>query len=1117
MVLRRAAPPPATLLRDQHCVWDCLAGTLGLPASLLHACWVATLPVGSRWAWLDGRVPHADLPRVLAHFGVGATVRHGTSHALRCPRAPGAPNDAVTFDPRQPPLFVLPPQPCGIADTYYLAFLPGGVRYHLTATASATHNTPMVSMARPGSVIGYVSRQLSALELGSICNVPVRTFMRSWLRFDGQIPSAAAVSENLASTGLPAAVNMPMVPVSRQTVRYTLDAGDVDLACHLAQDLKNHPEALDLREYKVADITRGWHALAKSKRREILAGHAPRPVNLHLFHGAPGTGKTFAMMQYLQAAHAAAPFDVSNLRLHCWLNALRGPLEAATTAFFPFLQSFNFQTGAMPLVQPLPGTLVLDDATQLWPGFIPLLLATNPGLTDIVITFDASQSRTAFPHADALTRADASTAEWLSAMSDRYATESHRLSADNSALFGLPAPALTPGAAPLDGKLYLTSNVVPDLPLLVVSPRFATSQAEGGQRCMTFRECQGFTIDGDVSIDLGGLSATATDNAWWTALTRARGNICLFMGPLSQGPGLNEPHFGRSNIASAILAVAAQQSAGMLDARRDPLQLVARAVQAHLSRCLSPAAAATLGLAAPAPTVGWRSDPEVRSEWLAAPRDGFLGDFWTARSQAALRQGHRSAASPAFSRHAPSPVAPPHPDVAYALRHYAVLPNDAVLTVEPSGYVAPSPPLLTCAPDPALNFDTFVDSERRERVVLANTLSTAQHVHDGPNAILHHSRRDKLTASWSESKRIRVGVDHGDLSPRERARVRQLQAGFKKFFDVAAWNRVGWNHADFERAGREAYAPWVSKRTRAGIDRSIAKNPIDSPLNFAHLFLKGQYVKKEPSRFAPAKAGQTVSEFNLVRQFRDAPFAIYMERLALRFAFPTTYLHCRASPSQMDDWYTSHWRPGPMTANDYTAWDSGCDRVFLEFDVWLMGLSGIPVEYIAKYRAERLTTHSYLGPHMVRQESGDRWTWLLNTLRDAAITGASLRCPRATPAAFSGDDSVVLGHWLPAHGFLAREWPMSPKLEFGTHLVFCGYTFGSTHISLSPDVVLHRAQYGLALGRNDPDYWRSIADGIAEAGVSSPDHSPTLSTARGLLVSASIRYGFPSLKPLVFR
>ncbi|KAE8263888.1 hypothetical protein A4X09_0g7111 [Tilletia walkeri] len=1108
-------PDPPNQLDPQHsCVWDCIASTFGLRSDVVHAMFLASMAPAQRGPWFNGLVPYSELSRVFTFFGLGVTLHSASRAGADCPRIPGNTRLPV-YDRKQRPLMSTKRDPFGLDCVYFLAPADDDT-YHLTTAADneagTGDNIPTI-----GAMIGFVSRQVTALELGTIVNAPVKVFLQSWARMNGTLVSAPALTSQLPAGRLPDIVQLPRLPVREEVINYSLSAADLESAYKLAQDIKNNPEQLDVRDHPMTSIARGLYEQVKYYRKATRNGEPAPAVKLHLFHGAPGSGKSFAVLNSLAARHAVTPFTSANLRFHCWLNCLRGPLEAAANAVLPGLMSHNFQTGCMPFVQPLPGTLVLDDATQLWPGFIQMLIATNPQLTDIYLTFDVTQGRSAFPVADALSRSSLSTSEWLAPLSSYYATESWRLSTENSRLFGLPAPLQTAGHRVTRGIVALVSNVINDLPLLVVSPRFATSQNDGGQRCMTFRECQGFTIDGDVTIDLGGLSATATDHAWWTALTRARGNIMFYLGPLSQGKGLNESLFGRSNIASAIMAVMAHSGRGVISPADDPAQLIARAVQAHLSRCLSPAACTTLGLAPRAATIGSRVGSSDRAEWLSTPRPDYLGDFYTARTHRALQKGHKSSPGTAFSRYTALAAPVETREAPHLLRHYVALHNDHVLHSDPSTYVMPPPPEITAQPDPALQFDTLVDADTRE-VVAPNHNATTQHVHDGPNAILHHTRSDRLTDAISRKKRIKIGVDRSDLTAHERTLAKRLRNGFKKFFDVEAWSRERFDLVRFEMQSRNSFQSWVSKRTKKQIERSIGKNPIDSYPNFAHLFLKSQYVKKEASRFAPAKAGQTVSEFNLVRQFRDAPFAHYVEELALKHARPSTYLHCRASPTEMSSWYKEHWKPGErMTANDYTAWDSGCDRVFLDFDVWIMGLCGIPNEYINRYQLDRATTTSYAGPHMIRQESGDRWTWLLNTLRNAAITGISLRCPPSSPAAFSGDDSVVLGDWRAPKEFNPRDWTMQPKPEFGTSLEFCGYAFGGHDISLSPAVVLHRSQYGLALGRNDEDYWRSIADAICEAGVTAPDYSPVLATARLNLLTAATKYGFPSRGPLVFK
>jgi len=63
-----------------------------------------------------------------------------------------------------------------------------------------------------------------------------------------------------------------------------------------------------------------------------------------------------------------------------------------------------------------------------------------------------------------------------------------------------------------------------------------------------------------------------------------------------------------------------------------------------------------------------------------------------------------------------------------------------------------------------------------------------------------------------------------------------------------------------------------------------------------------------------------------------------------------------------------------------------------------------------------------------------------------------------------------------------------PKRLIEYESVFCGYHIGGEDIYIDPIVVMHRAQNGLALGRNDPEYWNSISDALRELGPRVSDH-----------------------------
>jgi hypothetical protein len=562
-------------------------------------------------------------------------------------------------------------------------------------------------------------------------------------------------------------------------------------------------------------------------------------------------------------------------------------------------------------------------------------------------------------------------------------------------------------------------------------------------------------------------------------------------------PTAVEAVFSRSQILASLLTLSSVRQEPVLTAALDVDGVIKSAVYDHLAACLSPAAAAALGLGPPNPVVGASRgvDAMYRSAWLET--HALSPDTYTARTHRA-RFLPRSNPSPAFSAHRSTQVNAVT-DVAFEVRHHTSLAGDSVLTVPSTDYRLPPKPVMEIQPDASLDINEPTDDALREVVVVENTNSTAQHIVDGPPDALHHTRADKLTTRLGEQKRIRVGQHPGSWTSSDERRLRQLKKGFAKFFDMDKWNRIGFDPARFDDATRHRLASWASKRTGNAVRQSIAKQNLDAPYNFASLFPKGQYIKKKAKWRSHAFPSQIVSDFNLGKIFRDSTYATYLEGLMVACAFDSTYLHYRASPDEMSTWYKRHWRPGIMTANDYTAWDAGVDHVFLEFDLWLMKLCGFPQEYLDKIKFDRLNTRSYLGPHMPRQESGDRWTWILNTARNAALTGASLDCPKRTPLAVSGDDSVTLGAWRVTTGFRASDWLMQPKREEATFTEFCGMRFGGPDVSLDPAILRWRAAFGLQLGRSDPDYWRSISDAIREAAARLDRPSPMISNAATLL------------------
>lgn len=1090
-MVRRLAIPPNALDPNTMCVWVTLSAFLGVDARILWAIYVSSLPVGDRAPYATGTVPYTALTSILQYFPLPYTVYPAHSADPGCPRGPGMAPGPAGFNPNLPPLFKGVGLPGWPELTAYLQHNDDGT-YHIThlgvADAAAVYNPPP-----PGGVIGWPSKLVPPIEIAEVVNVPAQAFATVYRRLLGTarnfltpFPSAPRLNNMV----------IPAVPVVEQVVTYVPTAADSAYACALASDIKTRPQVLNLHEFNSYDTARTIDTMAKEMHLFVTTGHGfpYRPVNLHLLHGAYGTGKTHALERLLRQAHQLTPFNSANLSFHTWDHDLREPLKNGMMQALPNigLRSSNFMTGCMPLAQPRSGTIVLDDAGKCWNSFIPLMLAMNPGITDVYVTFDVCQAQGVFPEAPSISRKHPSTAKWLGNMSDHYATNVVRTAPDVTRLLGFPVlqPA---GHIQQRGQVIVVSQCPAGVPLLAVSPRFTQTQNMGGQVADTFTECQGHTIYGDVCIDLGGLTATATDAAAWTALTRATGNIYLKMGASMSKSTLIESSWSGSQILTALLTLASVRGTPYLTPAEDVDGIVRSATMSHLSRCLSPGAAASLGLPAPAPVVGVRPyvSAPVRQSWLDSLD---RSDIYTARTHKARFSSSRSSPSSAFSRHSAITSDWRVSPVAHTVRHLTSVHNGSVLNSTSTGYTLPEDPCLVATADPVNDIEEPTDDALREIVV--GPTSTFQHIPDGAPAALHHTRADKLTDELGKLKRIRVGEHKAPWSPNDERRLRSLKKGFKKFFDIGSWNNEPFNPALMDKCNDLKLASWASKRTKKALSYSVDKQNLDSPYNFVKLFPKGQYIKKKAKWRSHAFPSQTVSDFHLGRIFRDSPYAVYLETQILRWAYPTTYLHCRASPDDVSNWYKTHWSPGIMTGNDYTAWDSGVDHVFLEFDIWLMSVCHFPAEFIDQFRQDRLTTYSHLGPHMPRQESGDRWTWILNTARNAALTGASLDCPPKTPICVSGDDSVTLGAWRRTTGFNPADWIMQPKREEGTVMEFCGLIFGGTDVTFDSAVVHWRAQFGLQQGRNDPDYWRSIRDAIRESAHKLGSDSPKLSSAR---------------------
>jgi hypothetical protein len=1033
------------------CVWDCIGTVLGLDPVLVWANFMAISPHAQYV--VNGSVQHDILPSVFAHFQIHATVYPSSLNG-----------QLAETHATQPPHLYGVPTPGWPVVTWSLVDNPNdpGV-YHLITAPPVISGNAQPAAPQPGSLVGKLTRFVSLGEMRFALNVPIMAYMRIYNSLTGWGPNPAAGAAFANSQvpepaqpppGLPPPVVLPVIPLVAEHLNYRISAQDLSDGRALVSDLTKYPQHMHLADVHAGPLAHSMDALLKHAQ--------PRDCDLTLWHGMPGTGKTTAFVneinQLLQ--QGINHYDIAVL---CFSDLLRDELMESFVNQTGLLSPHSFPVGYRIFAHGARYVFV-DDAGMFPPGFLQALMCTNVHVDRWFYTFDCAQSTTVFPEPATRSRLHTPTRKWLSAMSNHYATQVRRMSRDNCDLFGVPALTET------RGDVVTVSQPPTDLPLLVASPRFAETKSAGGTETYSFSTVQGMTFAGDVAIDLGGLSNTTTDASMWTTLTRCRGRIWLVL-PRSfpATTTLQECSFGTSVIVSAVLAVAAQRQSAVVNAPLDIHQIVARAVQSHLARSLSPQACAQLGLQAPSPVVAGFTAPN--SELLRGiARWGDSSDhaYTTPRT-------HASKQAPVQRRRKGFDFKGTRFDKAQELtKMYLPMTIDSKVSALPSNYVPLPREPQEISFDPLVLEDVHPRSPDEEQV--GPTIEPTN-VRDefGPREAQHHRGSDNALYEWTIPQRTPARRDSTRMHVQDHKRLRQLKAGFQKSLPLP---QQEFNELLFEDCIVSALHTWFSGKTITDIKAAIASWDVDETTLFYKIFLKGQWIKKLEARGANVKKGQIITRVPLYSVFMDAVHAVYLERVLRNLAPSSTLLFSGMDPSQLQSWYSSNWTPGAgITGNDYTGWDTGVDLVFLEFDKWLLSRVGLPAEYIERYFFQRTNARTHVGPFPIMQASGDRFTWILNTARNLALVGASLNFPSGTPVAVCGDDSIVQGIWSPARGFVPRAWKMVPKLFTSrTTGDFCAWRFGQETLSMSTAALAYRLRIAIQRRISNLDYWHSAVE-----------------------------------------
>jgi len=1050
-VLRRCPAPPRFPLAANSCVWVALSDVFNVDYTLLWAVWMAFAPNPADY--IDGSTEIADLAGILAFFRVGGA-------AYPCELDGGRPS----ANPDTVPITDRPAEPFWPSAVFSVWNpIPGG-DWHMENRPPFITDTVNPIPPNPRTLLSLGSRFVGLNECLHILSYPTRGFHQVYDAFLGVTANPAMMG--LAATlppamnaalpqprRVPAPVQIPQFGVTPQQVSLMVDANALRRA-RAAESMAFLPQAVEISEVeKTQYISHFKHMCKKASGRDVDAT---------LLHGAPGTGKTYALAQIIttQIANGRAPNDIQIL---CPNEVLRANLERDLCMMVPQLVSENFWD-FRKAIRGVTGLVIFDDVGQMWPGFAEAILACY-SVDEAIFTFDACQSTRAWPkgtHAASFTE---SPIKWLLPYSHHYATQMRRSSIENAELMGLPT------GSNIHASCYFVAQFPHDIPVLAASPRFVENLRNAEIQASSFSDVQGLTFDGDIGIDLGGMTAEMSDSLMFVALTRCRGNIWLKLPATpSGGTSVLERSFGASRILSAMLAVACRHQTAVINTITDVDRLVASAVQSHMAHKLGPTLSALLGLNAQLPRVaGIKFSPEAaRIKW--AHSDISTQHITTAMTYSTTRgSGDRVGVSMLDPNLRGRTRREQVQDI---LRHHYEVNNETII-VKPVHRVEAPPLPVTINPDPALNHEEVgVDAELAEAYVPKAESYTSVFYPDGPTELQHHKRSDLAQVERSESERTPNRHDDPRLTHYDKVRLSQLQRAFKMLFPTFD---TTFDEEELLMCREECMGSWINGKTQKQIVRAATRWFGEHPFKRASIFLKSQWVKKLEAKNLPAKKGQIVTEFPMGKTVRDAPYALYLEKKIIAAKAPNLLFLTRMGISEVNDWYQHHWDPDETTTSiDFTGWDTGVDRVFLAFHCWLFRLAGFPEDYIETYFDEMVNTKTPRGSLPIMQASGNRYTLLLNSVGNACLIGSMLEITPETPIGVCGDDSIICGNPRNRRGFRPKAWRMAPKKVVRPSQQFCGLVFGTGSIGFDHDSFLHRAKTALRRGVNNADFWNSM-------------------------------------------
>jgi len=195
----------------------------------------------------------------------------------------------------------------------------------------------------------------------------------------------------------------------------------------------------------------------------------------------------------------------------------------------------------------------------------------------------------------------------------------------------------------------------------------------------------------------------------------------------------------------------------------------------------------------------------------------------------------------------------------------------------------------------------------------------------------------------------------------------------------------------------------VRRGERSQALKKQSLNRADPDFNLV-LTMKGQWKLKDRIAGA-AKPGQPVVIHSDAYTFKHGPFGIYLLEMIMRNKPDYWHLHARKTPEELEAWVARHFAEDEMYhMNDQKAQDQAVQGWAVVFFSHLMRWFGIPEDFVTEFIADKMNKQLGRKIMALMTDSGEIWTYLINSGSSAARECARYGLPPGLPMANGGDD-----------------------------------------------------------------------------------------------------------------